>query len=458
MYQQLLDRITLQAEAWITDGYIAELRCIRHKLEGEMTVQDATITFAPPWASALLDPRNDMHLAIEDLVADQHSAKGLPRLALVAAVRRATEGRVELGQMSTALRARDRPIDFNSEVTMRDRWSFPLHLQVQGDKLPPLSPLAATTLDDHLRQASAPFDGLADLSRWLNLNGALDGTRSSAITVNVLPPIELLFAESRFENGELVLRLRCTATTELDEIRLGALTVPSTVAEGRLQIADSVSWQDDSAGLGYRTGEVGINAGSAVSVLILLSYKGFTVVRQWFHDPSRSKSARHLSMIQFDPELKGLRAALFTGTDSREFEKAVGCVAYLVGLAGALPLQSRTPDLVATTPRGRQLVIECTLATSDFSAKIGKLVDRCTALRKSLAANGLATADVIAVLVCRQPSDQIASDDAELRRHRILLVAGEALERALVGAWMPADPDAIIDKAMAAWSAQQLHD
>lgn len=399
-----------------------------------------------------------MHLDAGNLVADQQSTRGIPRDAMVAAVRSATAGRIELGELTAALQARERAIDFYSELSVRDRWIFPLHLQVQGDKFPPLAPLAAAALDDQLRQASPPFDGLADLSRWLNLNGTLDGTRSSSISVNVAPPVELLLSESSFENGELILRLRSTAMVEISEMRLGALTVPGTVAEGRLQLADHVSWHEDSAGLGYRTGEVTINAGSAVSVLILLSYKGYSVARQWFQDPSRSKSARHLSMIQFDPELKGLRAALFTNNDARDFEKAVGCVAYLAGLAGALPLQSRTPDLVAATPRGRQLVIECTLATADFSAKIGKLVDRCNALRKSLAANGLASAEVLAVLVCRQPSDQIASDDAELRRHRILLVTGEILEQALVGAWAAVDPDAIIDKAVAAWSAQRLHD
>lgn len=352
------------------------------------------------------------------------------------------------------MREVDRPFDYYSEVTVRDRWNFPLHLQVQGDTFPLRSPLEASELDDTLRQASPPFDGVADLSQWLNLNGALDGTRPSSITVIVHPPVELLFADSKFENEQLTLRLRCSASAEFNEIRLAARIVPGTVSEGRLQVAEQIAWDDDDTRVGYRAGTATISVGSAVRVQFLLSYKGYSVARQWFHDSSRSRSARHLSMIQFDPDLKGLRAALFTNNDSRDFEKAVGCVAYLAGLATALPLQSRTPDLVAATPRGRQLVIECTLAISDFSTKMGKLVDRCNALRKSLAANDLTSAEVVGVLVCRQPSDQIARDNIELQRHRILLVTGEDLERALVGSWHTVDADLVVDKAVAAWAMQ----
>lgn len=458
MYEKLLERFNSQADAWITDGYAAELRCVRQRCGADFFVQEASLTLVPPWATELLNSRNDMHLETVALFADQQCAKGLTRDALVSAAGSAASGRIRLNELTAALQEVDRKIDYYSEVTVRDRWTFPLHLQIQGDKLLSLSPLDAATLDDALRQANPPFDGVADLSQWLNLNAALDGTRQSSITVNVLPPVELLFTDSKFENEQLALRLRCSASADFNQIRLATRIVPGTVSEGRLQVAEQVSWDADDAHAGYRTGTVTIRVGSAVSVQILLSYKGYSVARQWFHDGSRSMNARHLSMIQFDPELKGLRAALFTNTDSRDFEKAVGCVAYLVGLASALPLQSRTPDLVAATLRGRQLVIECTLATSDFPTKMGKLVDRCNALKKALSANRLENTEVFGVLVCRQPSDQIARDDSELQRHRILLVTGEDLERALIGAWHSVDADLVVDEAQARWAMQRPFD
>jgi hypothetical protein len=458
MHEKLLERFNSQSSAWITDGYAAELRCIRQSRGSELFIHDGMLTLAPPWACDLLNPQNDMHLETANLFADQQSATDLTRDSLVSLVRTAATGCIKLNALTATLRIVERPIDYYSEVTMRDRWTFPLHLQVQGDKAPPLSPLEAAAIDDALRQASPPFDGFADLSHWLNLNGALDGTRPSNITVKVLPPIELLLTDSKFENEQLTLRLRCSASADFNQIRLAARIVPGTVSAGRLQVAEQVLWETDNARTRHCTGTVTICTGSAVSVQILLSYKGYSVARQWFHDSSKSTSARHLSMIQFDPELKGLRAALFINNDSRDFEKAVGCVAYLVGLASALPLQSRTPDLDAATPRGRQLVIECTLATSDFPTKMGKLVDRCNALKKSLAANGLGTAEVFGVLVCRQPSDQIARDDADLQRHRILLVTGEDLERALTGSWHSVDADLVIDKAVAAWAMQRPFD
>lgn len=458
MHEKLLERFKSQASAWITEGYVVELRCIRQLRDTEFFVQDATLTLAPPWASELLDSANDMHLETATLFADQKSYKSLARDVLVSTATSAATGYIRLNGLMATLREIDRPLDYYSEVTVRDRWTFPLHLQIQGDRLAPLSPLESAALDDSLRQASPPFDGVTDLYQWLNLDGTLGGARPSSITVNVQPPVELLFDKSTFENEQLELCLRCATSANLDQIQLAARIVPGTVSEGRLQVAEAIAWDAGDSLVGYRTGRVTIGVGAAVSVQTLLSYKGYSVARQWFHDTSKSRSVRHLSMIQFDPELKGLRAALFTNNDSREFEKAVGCVAYLVGLASALPLQSRTPDLVAATPRGRQLVIECTLATSDFATKMGKLVDRCNALKKSLAVNGLTSLEIFGVLVCRQPSDQIARDDTELQRHRVLLVTGEDLERALIDAWHSVDADLVIDKAVARWGVQHSFD
>lgn len=96
MYEKLLDRFNSQASAWITNGYVAELRCIRQLRDAEYFVQDATLTLAPPWASELLNSQNDMHLETATLFADQESAKGLTRDTLVSAASSATTGVIKL--------------------------------------------------------------------------------------------------------------------------------------------------------------------------------------------------------------------------------------------------------------------------------------------------------------------------------------------------------------------------
>lgn len=80
---------------------------------------------------------------------------------------------------------------------------------------------------------------------------------------------------------------------------------------------------------------------------------------------------------------------------------------------------------------------------ADFSAKLGKLVDRRGALSKAMSGAGHPP-EVIGVLVCRQPRDQIAIDKTDLHSKKIRLVAREELVTGLEYALHPPDPDELI--------------
>lgn len=437
------------AEAWLSDGYVGEIRCIQYVTENGTFIQSASLTFTPSWTSVQIE--NNLELEASGLVADQIALVGLSKDELTSLVRNACNGQIMFRNFSASLPRPERDFDCYSEALYRDRWVFPLKFTIFGDRLAGFSALRAMQLDDALRQASPPFDGLDDLTNWLDLKASRDGASPTGIVVTVAPPLELLFNEHGMESEWLKVKIRLTAGADKRKVGITLRTVPSTVAAGRKELTHQIRWTKKEDG--SYIGEVASETGKAVGSQILLTYFGRTVARQWFWDLAKSPSARYHAMAQFDPELKGLRNALFTGTDSREFEKAVGCVAYLTGLSAALPLQTKTPDIVASTPRGRQLVIECAVAISDFSTKLGKLVDRCNALKKGLTEAHITT-EVIGVLVCRLPMDQIAKNDAELKKHRILLVTGEALESALRDAWRINDVDQIIDKKLAQWSSE----
>jgi hypothetical protein len=119
-----------------------------------------------------------------------------------------------------------------------------------------------------------------------------------------------------------------------------------------------------------------------------------------------------------------VRQALFESTDPSKFEQGVAALLFMLGFAPALPIETNSPDIVVATPTGRVAVVECTIKTADFATKIGKLVDRRTSLSKALAAADIPF-QVVALLVCRQPRDQMVATNEDLTAKNVLLLAGE---------------------------------
>ena len=447
-HEVLLECIS-HAAAWISDDSNCEIRCVEYINEDGAVIQDASLTLAPHFVSLVTD--NDLQLTVTSLRATQFSTSRVAKEDALTLVKRVCEGTLYLGNRAAALKIPDSGIDIYSESLIRDRWLSPLRFRVSGDRLKYLSELEFIRLDDSLRSNSTPFDGIGELSQWLLLKAAIDGTSPSGITVTVWPPVELIFSECSLKNSQLHLKVKVAANVSLPQLGIAVRLTSGSLHTARMQIADAMTWAAQDSG--EFIGSISLATTDSVGAQILVGYAGRTYVRQWFWDPSKSSSPRYHALNEFDPDLKGLKQALFTSPEGRDFEKAVGCIAYLLGLSSALPLQSNTPDLVASTPRGRHLVVECTLGISDFSKKLGKLVDRYNALRKSFAGATL-TMEIVGVLVCRLPRDQIAARESELQQHHILLATKENLDYVMNRAWQVHEPDTLLDAAIASMTAQ----
>ncbi len=165
--------------------------------------------------------------------------------------------------------------------------------------------------------------------------------------------------------------------------------------------------------------------------------------------PCRLRNALSECVVQhFDVDLKMVRQALLDASDQAKFERGVASLLFLLGFNPALQLETDAPDLIVTTPSGRLMVVECTTRIADFTAKVGKLVDRRGALSKHLTEAGHPL-PVTSVLVCRLPRDQIATHEEQLRTHNTILVAGEDISSALERLRFPSDPDKMLDEALA---------
>jgi hypothetical protein len=98
-----------------------------------------------------------------------------------------------------------------------------------------------------------------------------------------------------------------------------------------------------------------------------------------------------------------------------------------------------------STPGGQILLLECTLKISDFSTKVGKLVDRRGSLQRFLEEAGRRS-QILAVLVCRLPRAQIAAHNEELHSRKVVLLANEDLSAGLDRVRNPEDPDKVVEQ------------
>ncbi len=89
---------------------------------------------------------------------------------------------------------------------------------------------------------------------------------------------------------------------------------------------------------------------------------------------------------------------------------------------------------------------------ADLPAKIGKLVDRRGSLAKAMISSGH-PAELAAVLVCRLPKDQMANQVSAIQANNVILLSGEDIESSLARVRYPADPDKLLEDALAALAA-----
>lgn len=356
----------------------------------------------------------------------------------------AVSGRINVSGRNLRLVV-DRSLDYYSEMLNRDRWFSDLHLQVFGTGLPPPSPIEMAEVDNKLRAATPPFDGLSDALTWLGLRSPEATSRQPAITIRVGPPVDLIFERCVLSQDRLKLTLHAHPRFDVERVGLALRSMPDMALSGRIQVAEKIRWARVRGGV--RVGMIDIELNPTDNVLAMLMIEEAIVRRQWFIDPARARNNRLLATQHFDKDLRMLRQALLESTDSTKFENGVASLLFLLGFTPAVQLETDAPDLIVATPAGRLVIVECTTRVADFAAKLGKLVDRRGSLSKHLSATGHPP-DVAAVLVCRLPRDQIAAHESDLKSRQVLLVSGDELRTGLDRVRVSSDPDEVLQKAL----------
>lgn len=426
------------AAAWLCDGYSVDIRFIGGVKDGDVQLWSASIGLGP----MKFDRDLSFNIQTANVVAGQLQSFPVSKSEALTILQQAVAGTVLLPMRLVLPQGPN--YDYYSEMGRADRWFSDLHLQVSAARIPPPTPEQLLKIDNDLRASQTPFDGLADISGWFGVGvPALTGA-SPMLVARVLPPVDLILGQCGLREDELRLVLHAHPGFDVSQLRIAVRGVPGVGLQARLQMTAGIEWGEVREG--RREGVARFTIASVDQVLVMLMIGMSTVRRHWFLDPAKARNNRLLAFQHFDVDLRMIRNAVFESQDSMKFEQGVAALLYLHGFSPAIQVETNAPDLIVSTPGGRMAVVECTTKVADVSAKLGKLVDRRGALSKAIGAAGH-SAQILAALVCRLPRDQIAAHEADLRTHKVLLLAAENLQQALDSVRYPGDPDQILDQA-----------
>lgn len=268
--QEVLLECISHAAAWLSDDSHCEIRCVEYISAHGSAIQDASLTLASPFVNLVTE--NDVQLTVASLHATLLSTSGVGKEDALLLVKSACAGTLQLNNRVAALKSPDAGVDIYSESLNRDRWLCPLRFRISGERLQYLSELEAIRLDDSLRFNQTPFDGVGELSQWLQLKAAVDGTSPSGITVTVWPPVELIFSECFLNNSKLHLKARVAAKASLPQLSIAVRLTSGSLHNARMQVADGMIWEVQDSG--QLIGSIEIPTDSAVGAQVLVGYAG----------------------------------------------------------------------------------------------------------------------------------------------------------------------------------------
>lgn len=429
----------LAADAWVCDGYYADIRFIAGGDGRDRSIWDASIFLTP------LPPPNEHGMRIDScgiLVGLIQRSRGTKK-QLISLLKSAAKGVISIPSAKLIVH-RDHSLYLFSEMSSRDRWSYDLHLYVGGSPRPHPAPAQLAEYDNALRAATPPFDGLADASGWLGLIAPGTDSRSSCINIRVGPPVDIVFDECSLSEDSLRVMLHAHPKFDTSHVKLSVRTVPGDGLASRRQVASEIIW--GRAKNGVRAGVANVSLKNADSALAMLMIDSTTVRRQWFGDESKARNHRLIAVSRFDKDLRMIKNAALENPDSNRFEVGISALLFLLGFSPSIQVESDSPDLIVATPRGRIALVECAIKVADFATKLGKLVDRRGALVKALQASNHPN-NVAAILVCRLPRDQISAQIDSLRSHKVILLTEEDIVGGFERLRFPNDPDKMLEEA-----------
>lgn len=419
------------ANEWICNGYHVLIRQICITQGTARPIACASVIFQPtPWNF------HDFSVSTTDLYAEQRVRNNISKKAALNIIKKISSGHTGKFYLPAS------EIEYYIEPQTDEQWQRSFNARVSSRK-EVITSDRLYALDNQLRASEVPFDGLQDLCRWLEFDKSIILGQNSTIDLRVAPPAIILFSPFCLAQGKLNISFHAHKNINPSRIHVGVAQFPGDPKTARINATSLLRWKLPTSEL--REASLSLDAPHADRALVMLSVGNRTAQRQWFGDPEKAVNKNFLAANFFDSELKVLRQFLLNtpSGESRKFEHAIVGLLFILGFASATQVEQNAPDIIATTPLGKIILVECTLKVQDFRNKLGKLFERKKSLSEALE-KANQDAQIYAFLVCGCSRSQLVIEDQLLVEHRIGLLCKEDIEQALTTLNSPQNPDDLI--------------
>ncbi len=300
-------------------------------------------------------------------------------------------------------------------------------------------------LDWELKASDIPFDNLDELLIQCGLPTLTQMGDSTVLEVVARSPA-WISDKSTIMGGEV--RIECHVANALDigKIRVGykVFQKDSVVVDRASVSGSTLEWQQEND---FKIGICRVSVGDAPLLQAFLSYAGVSLHQWWVRDPQKDLNPRYAVHQVFDEDMKLLKMMLLKPESDKSdaFEGAVSTLCNLLGFSvvsyGRMPKLQEGPDIIAVTPAGKIVVIECTLGLPNKKDKLAKLVQRTTLVKEKLTAAGYGDLQIQAAIVTPLSRNEVVADLEDASKHNIAVICKEDIERLLSRVDLPPNPE-----------------
>jgi hypothetical protein len=304
-----------------------------------------------------------------------------------------------------------------------------MNLFIRGDRRPQLQ---TPKLDWEVRSAKTPYDGLQDLLRDIMV-GALTGD-TSEIRV-IAHNIVAISDESIIHADQARLVMRLANGLDPAKSSIGVRVLEKQAVAKRYTIdGAALSWKKTDS---FQCGEISEEVPSGAILQCVACYDGQAQHYWWVSDPQTAQNPFRVIHDVFDNKLGVLHElvekAQSRGSNARDLEIAVEWLLWMLGFSpthiGGPSRMSEAPDLIAATPQGNILVVECTTGILKEDSKLAHLVQRAEKIRQTLNASNNQHLKVLPIIATTKTRDEVKAELEQAHKMGVFVATREDFDR-----------------------------
>lgn len=301
-----------------------------------------------------------------------------------------------------------------------------------------------------LKSADQPFDTLDELLIFIGLPRLLQIPEMTTLELVARAPVAIKDT-SRVNNNEAIITCQLADGLSPSLVKLGYKVASKGLPLRSFVAGDKLSWKKEGF---FQDGTAKVTLNDVPILQAFVSYAGVATHQWWVTDPKKSFNVRKAAYEPYDTNFEVIKKFLAAqgNSKSEDFETGIALLLYLLGFSvahmGTTKLLSEGPDMLASTPSGNLLVIECTIGLLNEGNKLAKLTRRTISIKEKLMAAGHSHSTVQPVITTALMRSSIATELEDAGKAGIAVICKEELDSLLSDSTIFPDAEDLLKRCM----------